>query len=157
MAHLAVGVLNPKSKRRLIKGERAGKARSKRPHRSYRASTYLTVAECAALERAAAAKQRTVAGLVRAIVLGSLGQEKAGGGPAPNQTPPGEQKHFSVAAVAPETPRQQGQDGSKRAEWERRRREDQELREEVEVQALKSQREKDLHWISKELGKGLEG
>ena len=87
MVHLAVGVLNPKSKRYLVKVKRAGKARPKRPHRNYQTSTYLTAAEYAALERAAAAQQRTVAGLVRAIVLGFLGQEKAAVGP---QRPPGE-------------------------------------------------------------------
>ena len=83
MAHLAVGVLNPKSKRYLIKVKRTGKARSKWPHRSYRASTYLTATEFTALERAAGAQQRTVAGLVRAIVLGFLDQEKAADAPAP--------------------------------------------------------------------------
>ena len=67
-----------------VKVERAGRARSKRPHRSCRASTYLTAAEYAALEQAASAQQRTVAGLVRAIVLGFLGQEKAGGSLAPS-------------------------------------------------------------------------
>lgn len=89
-----------------VKVERAGKARPKRPHHRYRASTYLTAAEYAALERAAAAQQRTVAGLVRAIVLGFLGQEKATDGPAPSgQTPSESQQPFSVAPVTQETPR----------------------------------------------------
>ena len=67
----------------VVKVERASKTRRQRPHRRYRASTYLTVAEYAALERAVAAQQRTVAGLVRAIVLDFLGQEKGAGGPRP--------------------------------------------------------------------------
>ena len=62
-----------------------------------------------------------------------------------------------MAPVTQETPRQQDHDGSKTAEWERNQRAGQELKAAVEVQALQSQREKDLHWISKELGKGLEG
>ena len=68
----------------VVKVERATTTRHQRPHRRYRASTYLTVAEYAAFERAAAAQQRTVAGLVRAIVFGFLGQEKAAGAPAPS-------------------------------------------------------------------------
>ena len=53
-----------------------------------------------------------------------------------------------MAPVTKETPRQQDHGGSQRAE--------QELRDAVELHAPKLQREKDLHWISKELGKGLE-
>ena len=86
MAHLAVGVLNPKSKRYLIKAERTGKARNKRPHRNYQTSTYLTATEYAALERSATAQRKTVAGLVRAIVLGFLCQEKARRGLAPSES-----------------------------------------------------------------------
>ena len=96
MAHLAVGVLNPKSKRCLIKVERAGKARSKRPHRSYQASAYLTAAEYAALERAAAVRQRTVASLIWAIVLGFLDQEKAAGGLAPSP----DARNYAIRAPA---------------------------------------------------------
>ena len=53
-----------------------------------------------------------------------------------------------MAPVTKETPRQQDHGGSQRAE--------QELRDAVELRVLKSQREEDLHWIAKELGKGLE-
>ena len=73
-----------------------------------------------------------------------LGQEKAAGGLAPSKTPPQGQEPFPVAPVTKETLRQQGHDGSKRA--------GQELRGAAELQ-----REKDLHRIARELGKGWEG
>ena len=60
-----------------------------------------------------------------------------------------------MAPVTQKTPPQQGQDSSKQAEWQRNQRAGQDLREELETQALKSQREKDMHWISKELSKGF--
>ena len=110
----------------MIKIERPSKTRHKRPHRSYRASTYLTVTEYAALERVAAAQRRTVAGLVRAIVLGSWARRmpQAVSHLAPRRLRRPEA--FPVVPANEETPRQQDQDGLKRAEWQRSQRAGQE-------------------------------